>query len=94
MSLLQEQRLQGELRQSEEMFFHDLHGIGPVAAGAGSSLGAQRRIEELSSLCESATRQKLGAEARVLELTARIESLRTESDLKVCLILSADSVSG
>jgi len=82
--LLQEKRLQGELRQSEEMLFHDLHGIGPTAATAGSALGAQQQIQELSRLCESTTRQKLEAEARALELTARIESLLTASDLKVC----------
>ena len=78
----EEQRIEGELRQSEEMLLRDLHGI------AGGSPAARReveelRVQELKRRVEIQARQKLEAEGRALELTAQIESLRLEAERKV-----------
>ena len=88
----EEQRIEGELRQSEEMLLRDLHGIAsrsPAARREVEETAAARkeaeelRVQELQRHVQIHARQKLEAEGRALELTEKIESLRLEAERKV-----------
>lgn len=78
----EEQRIQGELRQSEEMLLRDLRGIAGGSA-VHRAFDEPQVQEELKRHIETYVRQKLEAEERALQLTAQIESMRLEADLKV-----------